>query len=303
MKLEQTSFINGNKNLLYPKIPFFLSSRAYRDPTVPTTQYNGLCHVTLYHTYPLGSTIKLQEPSQETRNWGLPARINPPLVRYTQTTDTTNNSYYKTYTISLVITLFEDGSLHDVSKHPNVTRPGVKRLDLCGFERPAFLQSSRRCRSRKRPMSKIAITHLVESVHRPVRHCLKTWAVSSLKQGVPRSRGRGPLYQLPLTVSGYTLFSSSLSPGARGVLSELNTEDEGQEGGQNQTPWRSIRDPQNFGPAAILRTWRWTRRSAGGQQACSARAAGARAAGAQDTREGTWRRPRRGKGRGKPRWS
>jgi hypothetical protein len=46
MELEQTGFINGNRNLLYPKIPFFLSSRAYRDPTVPITQYNGLCHVT-----------------------------------------------------------------------------------------------------------------------------------------------------------------------------------------------------------------------------------------------------------------
>jgi hypothetical protein len=62
----------------------------------------------------------LQEPSQETRNWGLPARINPPLARHTQTTDTTNNSYYKTYTISLVITLFDDGSLHDVSIAPDV---------------------------------------------------------------------------------------------------------------------------------------------------------------------------------------
>ncbi len=28
----------------------------------------------------LGSTIKLQEPSQETRNWGLPTHINPPLA-------------------------------------------------------------------------------------------------------------------------------------------------------------------------------------------------------------------------------
>jgi hypothetical protein len=46
MKLEQTTFINGNRNLLYPKISFFLSSRVYRDPTVPITQYNGLCHVT-----------------------------------------------------------------------------------------------------------------------------------------------------------------------------------------------------------------------------------------------------------------
>ena len=48
------------------RLSFYLS-RAYRDPTVQTTQYNGLCHVTLYHNYPLWSTIKLQEPSQETR--------------------------------------------------------------------------------------------------------------------------------------------------------------------------------------------------------------------------------------------
>jgi hypothetical protein len=26
--------------------PFFYRTRAYRDPTVPVTQYNGLCHVT-----------------------------------------------------------------------------------------------------------------------------------------------------------------------------------------------------------------------------------------------------------------
>jgi hypothetical protein len=29
------------------RLSFYLS-RAYRDPTVPTTQYNGLCHVTLW---------------------------------------------------------------------------------------------------------------------------------------------------------------------------------------------------------------------------------------------------------------
>ena len=40
-KLEQTGFITETRNLLYPKISFFLSSRAYRDPTVPITQYNG----------------------------------------------------------------------------------------------------------------------------------------------------------------------------------------------------------------------------------------------------------------------
>jgi hypothetical protein len=68
----------------------------------------------------LGSTIKLQEPSQETRNWGLPVRINPPLARHTQTTDTTNNNYYKTYTISLGITLIGDGSLHNVGMVPDV---------------------------------------------------------------------------------------------------------------------------------------------------------------------------------------
>jgi hypothetical protein len=46
----------------------------------------------------LGSTIKLQEPSQETRNWGLPSRNNPPLARNTQPTNTKNNNYYKTET-------------------------------------------------------------------------------------------------------------------------------------------------------------------------------------------------------------
>jgi hypothetical protein len=68
----------------------------------------------------LGSTIKLQEPSQETRNWGLPARNNPPLARNTQTSNTTNNNHYKTYTISLVITLIGDGSLHNVGMAPDV---------------------------------------------------------------------------------------------------------------------------------------------------------------------------------------
>jgi hypothetical protein len=84
MKLEQTGFINGNRNLLYPEIPFFLPSRAYRDPTVPITQYNGLCHVTLYHTYPLGVNHQVARTFQETRNWGLPSHINPPLARQNQ---------------------------------------------------------------------------------------------------------------------------------------------------------------------------------------------------------------------------
>jgi hypothetical protein len=44
----------------------------------------------------LGSTIKVQEPSQETKNWGLPARTNPPLVCNTQNTGTTKNNCYRT---------------------------------------------------------------------------------------------------------------------------------------------------------------------------------------------------------------
>ena len=31
---------------------FFISARRNRDPTVPVTQCNGLCHVTLSHTHP-----------------------------------------------------------------------------------------------------------------------------------------------------------------------------------------------------------------------------------------------------------
>ena len=39
-----------------PPIPtFFLSLTRVPDPTIPTTQYGGLCNVTLYHTYPLQS--------------------------------------------------------------------------------------------------------------------------------------------------------------------------------------------------------------------------------------------------------
>ena len=47
MKLEQKlSLFTGTRTFCTRISPSFLSSRAYRDPTVPTTQYNGLCHVT-----------------------------------------------------------------------------------------------------------------------------------------------------------------------------------------------------------------------------------------------------------------
>jgi hypothetical protein len=75
--LDKTGFINGNRNLLYPKIHFFLSSRAYRDPTVPITQYNGLCHVTLYHTYPLGVNHQAARTFSGDKKLGTPSAQQP----------------------------------------------------------------------------------------------------------------------------------------------------------------------------------------------------------------------------------
>jgi hypothetical protein len=74
---NKNCFINGNKNLLYPQIPFFLSSRAYRDPTVPTTQYNRLCHVTLYHTYPLGVNHQVARTFSGDKKLGTPCAHQP----------------------------------------------------------------------------------------------------------------------------------------------------------------------------------------------------------------------------------
>ena len=66
---------------MYPKIPFFVSSRAYRDPTVPITQYNGLCHVTLYHTYPLGVNHQAARTFSGDKKLGTPSAQHPPLAR------------------------------------------------------------------------------------------------------------------------------------------------------------------------------------------------------------------------------
>ena len=65
---------------MYPKLPFFLSSHAYRDPTVPTTQYNGLCHVTLYHTYPHRSKPSSFQENLKTKKTGDSSHTNPPLA-------------------------------------------------------------------------------------------------------------------------------------------------------------------------------------------------------------------------------
>ncbi len=111
---EQTGFITGTEPFCARNSPsFYPHERTVTPRHLPLSISDS---VTLHciTLILLGSTIKLQEPSHETRNWGLPARINPPLVRHTQTTDTTSNNYYKTYTISLVTTLIGDGSLHNV---------------------------------------------------------------------------------------------------------------------------------------------------------------------------------------------
>ncbi len=71
----------------------FYRAGAYRDPTVPTTQYDGLCHVTLYHTDPLGvnhqasRTIvgdqKLGTPRAPTHHWHATPKQQAPQITTT----------------------------------------------------------------------------------------------------------------------------------------------------------------------------------------------------------------------------
>ena len=60
-------------------ISFYLS-HAYRDPTIPTTQYGGLCHVTLYHTYPLRSNHQASRTFSGDKKTRDSSRTNPPLA-------------------------------------------------------------------------------------------------------------------------------------------------------------------------------------------------------------------------------
>jgi hypothetical protein len=76
--LNKLALLTGTETFCTRKPPSFYLTRGYRDPTVPITQYNGPCHVTLYHTYPLGVNRQVARTFQETRNWGLPSHINPP---------------------------------------------------------------------------------------------------------------------------------------------------------------------------------------------------------------------------------
>ena len=78
MKLEQTALYSVAQTLYTRSL--FLSSRAYRDPTVPITQYNGLCHVTLYHTYPLGVYHQASRTFSGDKKLGTPIAHQPTTV-------------------------------------------------------------------------------------------------------------------------------------------------------------------------------------------------------------------------------
>ena len=78
MKLEQTTLYSVAQTLYTRSL--FLSSRAYRDPTVPITQYNGLCHVTLYHTYPLGVDHQASRTFSGDKKLGTPIAHQPTTV-------------------------------------------------------------------------------------------------------------------------------------------------------------------------------------------------------------------------------
>ena len=65
----------------------FYLSRAYRDSTLQTTQYNGLCHVTL--------SVSVTSHLPSSVNYQASRSTNPPLERNTQTPCTTNNTNTK----------------------------------------------------------------------------------------------------------------------------------------------------------------------------------------------------------------
>jgi hypothetical protein len=77
MKLEQTGFITGTETFCTRKSPSFYLTRGYRDPTVPITQYNGPCHVTLYHAYPLGVNHQVTRTFSGDKKLGTPSAHQP----------------------------------------------------------------------------------------------------------------------------------------------------------------------------------------------------------------------------------
>jgi hypothetical protein len=109
MELGQKLLFILSQNTLY-WISFYPHDRnltpRYLSPSITDSVTSHCIKLTL-----LGSTsIKLQEPSQETRNWELPVRTNPPLACNTQTTGTTNNNYYNFVSVR---TIKEGSSEHE----------------------------------------------------------------------------------------------------------------------------------------------------------------------------------------------
>ena len=60
---------------------FFVSnpfiSLVYSDPTVPVTQCNGLCHVTLSHNYPLGAKHQFSRTARKNKKLRAPNTHHP----------------------------------------------------------------------------------------------------------------------------------------------------------------------------------------------------------------------------------
>ena len=129
----------GRKNTLY-QISFYPHERTvtplYLSLSITDSVTSHCITLTL-----LGSTIKLQEPSQETRNWGLPSRTNPHWCatnkpQAPQITTTTEHKQLPgakklhnaccvetelvvLLILPLVITLIGDGRLHNVGIAPD----------------------------------------------------------------------------------------------------------------------------------------------------------------------------------------
>jgi len=137
--LNKLAFIESQK----PFVPNrFLSHehtvRAYRDPTVPTIQYNGLGHVTLYHTYPLwgphqSSIFKNRRKNKKlgaratTHHWYTTPKHQAPHItattKHKQLPDVKKLNDPRCVetepAVSLVITLMGDGSLHNIGVAPD----------------------------------------------------------------------------------------------------------------------------------------------------------------------------------------
>jgi hypothetical protein len=107
-KGKATAFIYDSKQLCTTVL--FMLRHAFDlglRTTNQTTQYDGSSrarHVTLYHTYPNWSTVKLLGKSQTQENWGLFERQPPVGLPYPRICST-NNTKHRTQICTLVLSL------------------------------------------------------------------------------------------------------------------------------------------------------------------------------------------------------